>query len=83
MISIGDLKRKSPIKLYLVGFFSAALIRGNRNNCTQFSSNLDWLISKLDRLESSSGEAHFFQCELTINIPCTAVLHYKCQSSVP
>ncbi|PKU46315.1 ryanodine receptor 3 [Limosa lapponica baueri] len=35
----------------------AALIRGNRNNCTQFSSNLDWLISKLDRLESSSGVA--------------------------
>nr|XP_060475668.1 ryanodine receptor 3 [Panthera onca] len=33
----------------------AALIRGNRNNCAQFSNNLDWLISKLDRLESSSG----------------------------
>ncbi|MGH0130872.1 UNVERIFIED_CONTAM: hypothetical protein FKN15_018335 [Acipenser sinensis] len=33
----------------------AALIRGNRNNCTQFSKNLDWLVSKLDRLESSSA----------------------------
>ena len=33
----------------------AALIRGNRNSCTQFSNNLDWLISKLERLESSSG----------------------------
>lgn len=33
----------------------AALIRGNRNNCTQFSNNLDWLVSKLERLESSSG----------------------------
>ncbi|KAL7992479.1 hypothetical protein Chor_016735, partial [Crotalus horridus] len=32
----------------------AALICGNRNNCAQFSNNLDWLISKLDRLESSS-----------------------------
>lgn len=34
---------------------AAALIRGNRNNCTQFSNNLDWLVSKLERLESSSG----------------------------
>lgn len=34
---------------------SASLIRGNRNNCTQFSRNLDWLVSKLERLESSSG----------------------------
>ncbi|KAI5624619.1 ryanodine receptor 2 [Silurus asotus] len=33
----------------------AALIRGNRNNCTQFSQNLDWLVSKLERLESSSA----------------------------
>ncbi|KAK9409672.1 RYR3: Ryanodine receptor 3 [Crotalus adamanteus] len=36
----------------------AALICGNRNNCAQFSNNLDWLISKLDRLESSSGEIY-------------------------
>lgn len=34
---------------------SAALIRGNRTNCTQFSRKLDWLVSKLERLESSSG----------------------------
>lgn len=34
---------------------AAALIRGNRNNCTQFSNNLDWLVNKLERLESSSG----------------------------
>ncbi|XP_043075889.1 ryanodine receptor 3 isoform X1 [Puntigrus tetrazona] len=33
----------------------AALIRGNRTNCTQFSRKLDWLVSKLERLESSSG----------------------------
>ncbi|KAI2654040.1 Ryanodine receptor 2 [Labeo rohita] len=25
-------------------FVAAALIRGNRNNCTQFSHNLDWLV---------------------------------------
>lgn len=35
--------------------YAAALIRGNRNNCTQFSRKLDWLVSKLERLESSSG----------------------------
>uniref|UniRef100_A0A452HRD6 Ryanodine receptor 3 n=1 Tax=Gopherus agassizii TaxID=38772 RepID=A0A452HRD6_9SAUR len=42
----------------------AALIRGNRNNCTQFSNNLDWLISKLDRLESSSGILEVLHCIL-------------------
>lgn len=35
---------------------SAALIRGNRKNCAQFSGSLDWLISRLERLEASSGE---------------------------
>ncbi|XP_072481376.1 ryanodine receptor 3 isoform X5 [Notamacropus eugenii] len=43
----------------------AALIRGNRNNCAQFSNNLDWLISKLDRLESSSGILEVLHCILT------------------
>ncbi|XP_040852860.1 ryanodine receptor 2-like, partial [Ochotona curzoniae] len=33
----------------------AALIRGNRKNCAQFSGSLDWLISRLERLEASSG----------------------------
>uniref|UniRef100_A0A8D0GF69 Ryanodine receptor 1 n=1 Tax=Sphenodon punctatus TaxID=8508 RepID=A0A8D0GF69_SPHPU len=33
----------------------ASLIRGNRSNCALFSNNLDWLVSKLDRLEASSG----------------------------
>ncbi|MBN3304979.1 RYR3 protein, partial [Amia calva] len=42
----------------------AALIRGNRNNCTQFSNNLDWLVSKLDRLESSSGILEVLHCIL-------------------
>ncbi|XP_015271265.1 PREDICTED: ryanodine receptor 1-like, partial [Gekko japonicus] len=32
----------------------ASLIRGNRSNCALFSNNLDWLVSKLDRLEASS-----------------------------
>lgn len=34
----------------------ASLIRGNRANCALFSTNLDWLVSKLDRLEASSGQ---------------------------
>ncbi|XP_061668950.1 ryanodine receptor 3 [Syngnathoides biaculeatus] len=42
----------------------AALIRGNRNNCTQFSQNLDWLVSKLERLESSSGILEVLHCVL-------------------
>uniref|UniRef100_A0A8D2ZZ07 Ryanodine receptor 3 n=1 Tax=Scophthalmus maximus TaxID=52904 RepID=A0A8D2ZZ07_SCOMX len=42
----------------------AALIRGNRNNCTQFSNNLDWLVSKLERLESSSGILEVLHCIL-------------------
>ncbi|XP_046711318.1 ryanodine receptor 3-like [Silurus meridionalis] len=42
----------------------AALIRGNRNNCTQFSQNLDWLVSMLERLESSSGILEVLHCIL-------------------
>lgn len=42
-----------PCKTFVL--CSAALIRGNRTNCTQFSRKLDWLVSKLERLESSSG----------------------------
>ncbi|XP_063040140.1 ryanodine receptor 3-like [Engraulis encrasicolus] len=42
----------------------ASLIRGNRNNCTQFSHNLDWLVSKLERLESSSGILEVLHCIL-------------------
>uniref|UniRef100_A0A6Q2WWJ0 Ryanodine receptor 3 n=1 Tax=Esox lucius TaxID=8010 RepID=A0A6Q2WWJ0_ESOLU len=42
----------------------ASLIKGNRNNCTQFSKNLDWLVSKLERLESSSGILEVLHCIL-------------------
>uniref|UniRef100_A0A672FJE4 Ryanodine receptor 3 n=1 Tax=Salarias fasciatus TaxID=181472 RepID=A0A672FJE4_SALFA len=42
----------------------ASLIRGNRNNCTQFSRKLDWLVSKLERLESSSGILEVLHCIL-------------------
>ncbi|XP_072555327.1 ryanodine receptor 3 isoform X3 [Paramormyrops kingsleyae] len=42
----------------------AALIKGNRNNCAQFSQNLDWLVSKLERLESSSGILEVLHCIL-------------------
>ncbi|KAB5555790.1 hypothetical protein PHYPO_G00038150 [Pangasianodon hypophthalmus] len=42
----------------------AALIRGNRKNCAQFSSSLDWLISRLERLEASSGILEVLHCVL-------------------
>uniref|UniRef100_A0A672FC04 MIR domain-containing protein n=1 Tax=Salarias fasciatus TaxID=181472 RepID=A0A672FC04_SALFA len=42
----------------------AALIRGNRKNCAQFSSSLDWLISRLEQLEASSGILEVLHCVL-------------------
>uniref|UniRef100_A0A8U8B3D5 Uncharacterized protein n=1 Tax=Geospiza parvula TaxID=87175 RepID=A0A8U8B3D5_GEOPR len=42
----------------------ASLIRGNRANCALFSTNLDWLVSKLDRLEASSGILEVLYCVL-------------------
>ncbi|XP_051926912.1 ryanodine receptor 2 isoform X3 [Hippocampus zosterae] len=42
----------------------AALIRGNRKNCAQFSRSLDWLISRLERLEASSGILEVLHCVL-------------------
>nr|XP_042717007.1 LOW QUALITY PROTEIN: ryanodine receptor 1 [Chrysemys picta bellii] len=42
----------------------ASLIRGNRSNCALFSNNLDWLVSKLDRLEASSGILEVLYCVL-------------------
>ncbi|XP_065815894.1 ryanodine receptor 2 [Labrus bergylta] len=42
----------------------AALIRGNPVNCAHFSASLDWLISKLERLEASSGVLEVLQCVL-------------------
>nr|XP_043902413.1 ryanodine receptor 2-like [Solea senegalensis] len=42
----------------------AALIRGNRVNCAHFSGSLDWLISRLDRIEASSGALEVLHCIL-------------------
>ncbi|KAF3708096.1 Ryanodine receptor 2 [Channa argus] len=42
----------------------AALIRGNRVNCAHFSGSLDWLISRLDWLEASSGVLEVLHCVL-------------------
>ncbi|XP_041866038.1 ryanodine receptor 2 isoform X2 [Melanotaenia boesemani] len=42
----------------------AALIRGNRVNCAHFSSSIDWLIGRLDRLEASSGVLEVLHCVL-------------------
>lgn len=44
----------SPLPFF---FHEASLIRGNRANCALFCDNLDWLVSKLDRLEASSGDS--------------------------
>ncbi|TTS33136.1 Ryanodine receptor 2 [Bagarius yarrelli] len=41
-----------------------SLIRGNRANCALFCDNLDWLVSKLDRLEASSGILEVLYCIL-------------------
>ncbi|KAG7259126.1 hypothetical protein CRUP_027109 [Coryphaenoides rupestris] len=51
----------SPLCLVSV---SASLIRGNRSNCALFCDNLDWLVSKLDRLEASSGILEVLYCVL-------------------
>lgn len=45
--------------LLLIFYHEASLIRGNRANCALFCDNLDWLVSKLDRLEASSGLCNF------------------------
>uniref|UniRef100_A0A8C5DMZ7 Ryanodine receptor 2b (cardiac) n=1 Tax=Gouania willdenowi TaxID=441366 RepID=A0A8C5DMZ7_GOUWI len=42
----------------------AALIRGNRANCAHFSSSLDWLISRLDKMEASAGVLEVLHCVL-------------------
>ncbi|KAM6956587.1 ryanodine receptor 2-like [Aplochiton taeniatus] len=43
----------------------AALIRGNRMNCAQFSGSLDWLLGRLDTLEASTGVLDVLHCVLT------------------
>ncbi|XP_061915089.1 ryanodine receptor 2-like isoform X1 [Entelurus aequoreus] len=42
----------------------AGLIRENRANCAHFSASLDWLISRLDGLEASSGVLEVLHCVL-------------------
>ncbi|XP_009475014.1 PREDICTED: ryanodine receptor 1-like [Nipponia nippon] len=59
---LGVLKRK--VRGSGAGVFGASLIRGNRANCALFSTNLDWLVSKLDRLEASSGILEVLYCVL-------------------
>lgn len=49
--------------------FAAALIRGNRKNCAQFSGSLDWLISRLERLEASSGMFLVFSLMCIVFLP--------------
>ncbi|XP_054654360.1 ryanodine receptor 2 isoform X4 [Dunckerocampus dactyliophorus] len=42
----------------------ACLIRKNRANCAHFSASLNWLISRLDGLEASSGVLEVLHCVL-------------------
>lgn len=44
----------------------AAMIRGNRENCSQFAatSRLDWLVNRLEGGESSTGVLHVLHCVL-------------------
>nr|XP_055028049.1 ryanodine receptor 2 [Misgurnus anguillicaudatus] len=42
----------------------AALIRGNRKNCAQFSGSLNWLVSRLEILEASAGILEVLHCVL-------------------
>ncbi|KAB0383362.1 hypothetical protein FD755_005279 [Muntiacus reevesi] len=69
----------------------AALIRGNRKNCAQFSGSLDWLISRLERLEASSAERDFsFQvldvlCSLCVchGVAVRSNQHLICDNLLP
>uniref|UniRef100_A0A3Q3W2P9 Uncharacterized protein n=1 Tax=Mola mola TaxID=94237 RepID=A0A3Q3W2P9_MOLML len=42
----------------------AAVLRGNRANCAHFSGSIDWLVSRLDRLEASAGVLEVLHCVL-------------------
>lgn len=61
---------------------AAALIRGNRNNCTQFSNNLDWLVSKLERLESSSGMLIIILAQTVPPVKQHCKITYFCQRDI-
>lgn len=45
---------------------TAALLRGNRDNCAHFSASIDWLIGRLDQLESSAGQLDLNPFKLSI-----------------
>ena len=50
----------------------AAMIRGNRANCSQFASSkrLDWLVNRLESQESSTGSPCFHAALNTLPAPC-------------
>lgn len=62
--------------------FAAALIRGNRKNCAQFSGSLDWLISRLERLEASSGMFLVSSLMLMVSFPVYFETKQTCEFSV-
>ncbi|KAJ8013934.1 hypothetical protein DPEC_G00035000 [Dallia pectoralis] len=51
----------------IVNFFYellAALLRGNRRNCAEFSGSLDWLVGRLESMEASTGVLEVLHCVL-------------------
>lgn len=68
--------------IYASSSFAAALIRGNRKNCAQFSGSLDWLISRLERLEASSGMFLVFFLMCTVFFLVYLKTEQTCEFSV-
>ncbi|XP_061692591.1 ryanodine receptor 2 [Syngnathoides biaculeatus] len=62
--AVNDVEEKWENILGLFYELLGSLIRRNRANCAHFSSSLDWLISRLDRLEASSGILEVLHCVL-------------------
>ncbi|XP_056903963.1 ryanodine receptor 2-like isoform X5 [Takifugu flavidus] len=57
---------EEEVETSLNGFYKllAVVLRGNRVNCAHFSTSIDWLISRLDWLEASTGVLEVLQCVL-------------------
>ncbi|KAK1792879.1 hypothetical protein P4O66_001586 [Electrophorus voltai] len=59
----GQFPEAADILMFLYDLL-AALIRGNRNNCSHLSGSLDWLISRLEGAETYSGILDVLHCVL-------------------
>ena len=59
--------------------FLAAMIQGNRANCSQFaaSNRLDWLVDRLESQQSSSGKFNDSQIIFNACIPLLSLIETK------